>query len=202
MAGAALMLAVAGRFGYVSASRFSMEHRQRGCRGDRGAAPAARGRRHLPGNPARSAEAQPGSVQQHLLRGKFRATGLVRRATGSIRGIWRIRWFRPARHCRLPDRTNSQRGSQGHALGDVVRPKARHSGLGRRLVEAVITDASRCVELIQLTVGGGNEPARRLYASLGFTEYGFEKNSLKQDGRYWDEVLMARPLLPAEAARS
>lgn len=91
---------------------------------------------------------------------------------------------------------------KGMLWGMYVRPKARHSGLGRRLVEAVIADASRCVELIQLTVVGGNEPARRLYASLGFTVYGFEKNSLKQDGRYWDEVLMAKPLLPVEALRT
>ena len=50
------------------------------------------------------------------------------------------------------------------------------------------------MELLQLTVVSGNKPARRLYDSLGFIEYGIEKNSLKQDGRYWDEVLMAKPL--------
>jgi RimJ/RimL family protein N-acetyltransferase len=40
-----------------------------------------------------------------------------------------------------------------------------------------------------------NEQARRLYASLEFREYGVEKNALKQDGRYYDEVLMAKDLL-------
>ena len=79
---------------------------------------------------------------------------------------------------------------------------ARNAGVGRRLVEAVIDHARRHVELIQLTVVSGNEPARRLYASLGFVEYGIEKNALKQDGRYWDEMLMAKPLLPDEATRS
>ena len=39
-----------------------------------------------------------------------------------------------------------------------------------------------------------NEQARRLYASLGFVEYGTEKNALKQNGRYYDEVLMAKDL--------
>jgi RimJ/RimL family protein N-acetyltransferase len=40
-----------------------------------------------------------------------------------------------------------------------------------------------------------NEQARNLYARLGFLEYGVEKNALKQDGRYYDNVLMAKDLL-------
>lgn len=82
-----------------------------------------------------------------------------------------------------------------------VRSRARKAGIGRRLAEAVIEHASQHVELIQLTVVSGNEPARRLYASLGFTEYGVEKNALKHDGRYWDEVLMAKPLVTRQANR-
>jgi RimJ/RimL family protein N-acetyltransferase len=39
-----------------------------------------------------------------------------------------------------------------------------------------------------------NEQARRLYAKLGFLEYGIEKNALKQNGRYYDEILMAKDL--------
>ena len=83
---------------------------------------------------------------------------------------------------------------KGFLWGMYVRSRARKAGIGRRLAEAVIDHARQRVELIQLTVVSGNEPARRLYASLGFTEYGIEKNALKQDGRYWDEVLMAKPL--------
>jgi ribosomal protein S18 acetylase RimI-like enzyme len=91
---------------------------------------------------------------------------------------------------------------KGALWGMYVRPAARGSGIGRRLVEAVIEHARRRVELVQLTVVSGNEPARRLYAKLGFVEYGIEKNALKEDGRYWDEILMAKPLLPHEATRS
>jgi ribosomal protein S18 acetylase RimI-like enzyme len=76
-----------------------------------------------------------------------------------------------------------------------VRPGARGIGLGRRLVEAVLDLARQRVELIQLTVVQDNEQARRLYASLGFLDYGLEKNALKQDSRYYDEVLMAKNLL-------
>jgi RimJ/RimL family protein N-acetyltransferase len=41
-----------------------------------------------------------------------------------------------------------------------------------------------------------NEQARRLYERLSFLEYRIEKKALKQDGRYYDEVLMAKDLKP------
>jgi RimJ/RimL family protein N-acetyltransferase len=78
--------------------------------------------------------------------------------------------------------------------GMYVRPQARGSGIGRRLVETVIDAARARAELIQLAVVSENEAARRLYSALGFSQYGLEKNALKQDGRYHDEVLMALPL--------
>jgi ribosomal protein S18 acetylase RimI-like enzyme len=78
-----------------------------------------------------------------------------------------------------------------------VRLDARKAGVGRQLVETVIDHARSQVEVIQLSVVSDNEPARRLYACLGFVEYGVEKNSLKQNGHYYDEVLMALDLRPA-----
>ena len=62
-------------------------------------------------------------------------------------------------------------------------------------MEAVIELARGRVELVQLTVVRDNERARGLYASLGFQEYGVEWHSLKLDGRYYDEILMAMNLL-------
>jgi ribosomal protein S18 acetylase RimI-like enzyme len=76
-----------------------------------------------------------------------------------------------------------------------VRPDSRGIGIGRQLVEAVFDLARQRVELIQLAVVRDNEQARRLYTSLGFVDYGLEGNALKQDGRYYDEVLMAKNLL-------
>jgi RimJ/RimL family protein N-acetyltransferase len=73
-----------------------------------------------------------------------------------------------------------------------VRPAARNSGLGKKLVAAVLNHACARVEKVQLTVVSENERARRLYSTLGFVEYGFEKRALKQDGRYYDEVLMVK----------
>jgi ribosomal protein S18 acetylase RimI-like enzyme len=84
--------------------------------------------------------------------------------------------------------------------GMYVKPDARNTGLGRQLIETISAAARPRAELIQLTVVSGNEPARRLYARLGFLEYGIEKHSIKKDGRYYDEVLMARDLLPEPGA--
>ena len=88
----------------------------------------------------------------------------------------------------------AKEGHKGVLWGMYVRPEARGAGVARRLVEAVIAYARARVELIQLSVVVGNEQARRLYARLGFVEYGIEKNSLKFCGRYYDEILMAKDL--------
>jgi ribosomal protein S18 acetylase RimI-like enzyme len=84
---------------------------------------------------------------------------------------------------------------KGTLWGMYVRPAARNAKVGRRLVEAVCNHARQQVELIQLSVVVDNERARSLYARMGFLEYGVEKNALKQAGRYYDEVLMAKNLL-------
>ena len=83
---------------------------------------------------------------------------------------------------------------KGLLWGMYVRPSARGAGVACRLVETVIEFARPRVELIQLSVVMGNEPARRLYARLGFVEYGIERNSLKHGGKYYDEILMAKDL--------
>jgi ribosomal protein S18 acetylase RimI-like enzyme len=86
----------------------------------------------------------------------------------------------------------SKQAHKGVLWGMYVRPVARSSGLGRRLIEAVLDHARERVEAIQLTVVSENEGARRLYSTLGFVEYGLEKRALKQNGRYYDEVLMIK----------
>ena len=73
-----------------------------------------------------------------------------------------------------------------------VRPKARSAGVARRLVETALEHAKGRVEQVNLAVDRGNMHARRLYASLGFIEYGLEKNALKVGDRYLDDVLMVR----------
>ncbi len=83
---------------------------------------------------------------------------------------------------------------KGLLVSMYVRPAARKMGLGRRLVETIVEFAQGQVEVIQLSVVSENEGAIRLYRELGFTEWGREKKALKQNGRYSDEIWMARDL--------
>ncbi len=84
---------------------------------------------------------------------------------------------------------------KGMLWGMYVRPDYRGTGVGRMLVEAIIDHARRRVELLQLFVISDNLPARRLYESLGFVEYGVEWHATKYRGRYHDDVQMALPLV-------
>jgi RimJ/RimL family protein N-acetyltransferase len=56
----------------------------------------------------------------------------------------------------------------------------------------VLDHARGRVEMVQLTVVSENEAAHRLYRAMGFVEYGYEKRALKQDGKYYDDILMVR----------
>jgi RimJ/RimL family protein N-acetyltransferase len=91
-------------------------------------------------------------------------------------------------------RAGGKDAHKGYLWGMYVRLDARNAGVGRKLAQAVIDYARGHVEILQLDVVSENEAARRLYASLGFVEYGIERNALKQHGRYYDEVLMAKDL--------
>ena len=84
---------------------------------------------------------------------------------------------------------------KGMLWGMYVQPQHRAAGVGRMLVEAIIQHARRHVELLQLFVVSDNAGARRLYSSLGFVEYGTERNATKYRGEYHDDVLMALPLV-------
>lgn len=80
---------------------------------------------------------------------------------------------------------------KGRLWGMYVRPSARNIGVGRLLVSAVLDVAREKVELIQLTVVRDNRPARRLYESLGFVEFGMEPKASKLGEKYYDEAHMA-----------
>jgi RimJ/RimL family protein N-acetyltransferase len=92
------------------------------------------------------------------------------------------------------DREGAKDAHKGYLWGMYVRADSRNAGVGRILAKAVIEYARQHVEVLQLDVVSENEAARRLYASLGFVEYGIERKALKQGGRYYDEVLMAKDL--------
>ena len=87
-----------------------------------------------------------------------------------------------------------KRAHKATLWGMYVRAEARGKGVARRLAEAVIDAARKQAELIQLCVVSDNLAAKRLYAGLGFVEYGLEKKSLKHGNRYHDQTLMALAL--------
>ncbi len=84
---------------------------------------------------------------------------------------------------------------KGLINGVYVAPDYRKAGVARALIEALVNEA-RAVSLrvLQLSVTVGNEPARRLYAELGFQTYGIEYQGLLVGDRYLDEELMALTL--------
>jgi RimJ/RimL family protein N-acetyltransferase len=112
---------------------------------------------------------------------------------GPVLGAWRVSEL--VGTAGFVRREGEKEQHKGLLWGMYVRPDARGAGIGRLLIEAVIDYARDHVELIQLSVVSDNHQARRLYASLGFVEYGVEKNSLKQRGHYYDEILMALDLM-------
>jgi ribosomal protein S18 acetylase RimI-like enzyme len=83
---------------------------------------------------------------------------------------------------------------KGRLFGMYVRPASRNQGIGRLLLDAVMKIARENVEIIQLSVVKENRPARRLYESVGFLEFGVESKASKYGDKYYDEALMALDL--------
>lgn len=80
---------------------------------------------------------------------------------------------------------------KGRLWGMYVQPSSRNLGVGRLLVSAMLDVAREKVELVQLSVVRENRPARRLYESAGFLEFGMEPKASKYGDKYYDESHMA-----------
>lgn len=82
--------------------------------------------------------------------------------------------------------------------GDIgamyVRDEARGTGLADALIRAVLDHAAGVVEQAQLTVNAENARAIRFYERHGFRPIGRIPRSLNIDGRYYDDLLMLRPV--------
>jgi RimJ/RimL family protein N-acetyltransferase len=76
--------------------------------------------------------------------------------------------------------------------GMFVAEQHRGTGAGRLLLDQAIRAAKRMpgVRSINLSVIVTNQPARRLYLSVGFRPYGLEPHSLKVGDKYYDEEYM------------
>jgi ribosomal protein S18 acetylase RimI-like enzyme len=88
--------------------------------------------------------------------------------------------------------------SHQHVLdvtGLAVDPAQQGRGVGHRLLAACVEQArARGARKLSLRVLGTNGRARQLYESSGFRVEGVLRGEFRLDGRYVDDVLMARDL--------
>ena len=87
---------------------------------------------------------------------------------------------------------------KGFLWGVYVTPAERGKGAAGAILLALLERVRGYDDLEQVTlsVAVSQENARRLYTSLGFETYGYEKNALKVGDRYVDEehqVLWLKP---------
>jgi RimJ/RimL family protein N-acetyltransferase len=83
----------------------------------------------------------------------------------------------------------------GSIWGVYVREAARGRGIGEAMVNAALDWArSQQLAVVRLSVVAANHSAKRCYERCGFTVYGVEPMSVKYQGQYYDEFLMARRL--------
>lgn len=85
---------------------------------------------------------------------------------------------------------------EAHILNVCVSPAARGVGYGRIMMDKMISLARRLqADMMFLEVRPSNEPARRLYASMGFHEIGTRPGYYPaKDGRE-DALILARQLM-------
>jgi RimJ/RimL family protein N-acetyltransferase len=78
--------------------------------------------------------------------------------------------------------------------GVYVQPEFRGKGLARALIIAAMEHAFEWPGVLQLNLGvnATNTAARRLYESLGFVEFSFEKQFMIVNGEPHDEILMVK----------
>lgn len=81
---------------------------------------------------------------------------------------------------------------RGSIYSMYVTPAFRRGGTGRQLLLGLLEEARKIPGLIQvdLSVVAENEPAKRLYESIGFVTYGRAPRVLKHGDRYLDEYEM------------
>ncbi len=76
----------------------------------------------------------------------------------------------------------------------LVGAEYRSMGIGKKLIDEVIARAKKLQEMeqINVTVIASNPKARQLYERAGFQVFSQEKNAIKWNGIYQDELMMVR----------
>lgn len=88
-------------------------------------------------------------------------------------------------------------------LGMYVKPAQRGRGHGRALMKAAIEAAGARPELrmLTLTLTEGNEPALRLYQSVGFVAWGTQPLAIRTESGFKGKVHMSL-VLPGRASQA
>jgi len=93
-------------------------------------------------------------------------------------------------HCHVSRRRQGDVRHTG-VFGIAIIDGYRGVGIGRRLTEEVLGDASRTgVWLVELEVMGMNKPAIGLYEGMGFRKTGIIPNKVLRKGRHIDIMVM------------
>lgn len=83
-------------------------------------------------------------------------------------------------------------GHTAHVFGMYVLPEHRRQGLGRALLEKLISTASDLgVRQVNLSVVSANKAAVYLYESCGFERFGLEKDAFRIEDDFYDVAYMA-----------
>jgi len=83
----------------------------------------------------------------------------------------------------------------GALWGVYVKPEWRRYSIGERLVKSCIDWAKENgIAVVTLGVNITDIPAFRCYSKCGLTLYGIEPRAIYHQGKYYDEILMARVL--------
>ncbi len=101
---------------------------------------------------------------------------------------------------RLARYPEDEERSHAYIAGLYVLPAFRRAGYGRSLMQAALEWArAQNLRKVNLAVVTEQEPAIRLYESLGFRTYGLERATFSRDGRTFDEYLMTREIFVGSA---
>lgn len=87
---------------------------------------------------------------------------------------------------------------KGTVIAMYVAPEVTAQGVGRALLEALVTHARGAgIASLVLTVTEGNAHAQRLYAHAGFRSFGVEPDAIRVAGRSFAKNHMQLSLQPA-----
>jgi ribosomal protein S18 acetylase RimI-like enzyme len=86
---------------------------------------------------------------------------------------------------------------KGHIWGTYVLPEYRGQSIGYKLLEELLIRVRLVKGIRQVNLGviTVNENARKLYQSIGFQVYGFEKGAFRHNDTFYDEELMTYSLI-------